>query len=51
MQWREIREWLAPRAGNWNLLIARQIIQAHGGEIRVQSKAGTGTSVSVVLPC
>ena len=39
------------RAGNWDLFIARQIIQAHGGEIRVESEAGTGTSVSVVLPC
>jgi signal transduction histidine kinase len=50
MHWKEIREWRV-RAGNWDLFIARQIIQAHGGEIRVQSEAGTGTSVSVVLPC
>jgi signal transduction histidine kinase len=39
------------RAGNWDLFIARQIIQAHGGEIRVESEAETGTAVSVVLPC
>jgi signal transduction histidine kinase len=39
----------APRS--WDLFIARQIIQAHGGEIRVQSEAETGTTVSVVLPC
>jgi signal transduction histidine kinase len=39
------------RAGNWDLFIARQIIQAHGGEIRVESGVETGTAVSVVLPC
>jgi signal transduction histidine kinase len=39
------------RAGNWALFIARQIIRAHRGEIRVESGAETGTAVSVVLPC
>ncbi len=32
------------------LYIARQIVEAHGGEIRIESAPGTGTSFVVVLP-
>jgi PAS domain S-box-containing protein len=32
------------------LYIARQIVEAHGGEIRVESAAGAGTSFIVLLP-
>jgi signal transduction histidine kinase len=30
---------------------SRQIIQEHGGEIRIDSTLGEGTCVSVRLPC
>jgi len=32
------------------LAIARQIAQTHGGEIKVASKSGTGTTLNVILP-
>jgi heavy metal sensor kinase len=32
------------------LAIARQIVQAHGGEISAESKVGKGTRISVLLP-
>lgn len=32
------------------LVIARQIIEAHGGQIKVKSRAGTGTAVYLSLP-
>ena len=32
------------------LAIAKEIIDAHGGEIRVESEPGHGTSVFVLLP-
>jgi signal transduction histidine kinase len=32
------------------LTVARQIIQAHGGEIRLKSKPGVGTAVYFALP-
>lgn len=37
--------------GNWSLFRSRQIIQEHGGEIRIRSAEGEGTTVSVTLPC
>ncbi len=37
--------------GNWSLFAARQFIKGHGGEMRIQSQEGRGTTVSVVLPC
>jgi signal transduction histidine kinase len=32
------------------LYIARHIVEAHGGEIRVESAPGAGTTFTVVLP-
>lgn len=37
--------------GNWSLFSSRQIIYEHGGEIRIDSAEGKGTTVSVTLPC
>jgi signal transduction histidine kinase len=37
--------------GNWSLFSSRQIIFEHGGEIRIDSAQGKGTTVSVTLPC
>jgi two-component system NtrC family sensor kinase len=36
--------------GNWGLFGSRQIIHEHGGEIRISSAEGEGTTVSVFLP-
>ncbi|MGH9657575.1 MAG: sensor histidine kinase [Bryobacteraceae bacterium] len=36
--------------GNWSLFNSRQIIREHGGEIKVSSIEGEGTTVSVTLP-
>jgi two-component system nitrogen regulation sensor histidine kinase NtrY len=32
------------------LLISRQIVEDHGGQVRVQSRLGEGTTVEIVLP-
>ena len=37
-------------SGNWSLFNTRQIVYEHGGEIRLDTREGRGTSVSVVLP-
>lgn len=37
--------------GNWSLFTSRQLIQESGGDIRIQSTEGKGTTVSVMLPC
>ncbi|MEE9264600.1 MAG: ATP-binding protein, partial [Vicinamibacteria bacterium] len=37
-------------AGNWSLFTARQVIQELGGEIRVVSDLGKGTTFVVTLP-
>jgi len=37
-------------AMNWGLFSARQIVLAHGGEIYIESKPGSGTTVTVTLP-
>lgn len=37
-------------AGNWKLFTAQQVIQEQGGEIRVSSKLGRGTTFVIVLP-
>ena len=37
-------------AGNWSLFTARQVIQELGGEIRVASELGKGTTFVVTLP-
>lgn len=36
--------------GNWSLFSARQIVREHGGDIRIESAEGKGTTVSVILP-
>jgi len=36
--------------GNWSLFTARQVIRGQGGEIRVSSAPGKGTSFVVSLP-
>jgi signal transduction histidine kinase len=38
------------RSGNWSMFTARQIVREHGGDIRIASALGTGTSVRVMLP-
>lgn len=38
------------RAGNWSMFSSRQIIREHGGDIRIQSDKGKGTTVRVTLP-
>ncbi len=37
--------------GNWSMFSARQIVREHGGEIRIESTQGQGTTVTVTLPC
>jgi signal transduction histidine kinase len=37
--------------GNWSLFTSRQFIKEHGGDIRIQSLDGKGTTVSLILPC
>jgi signal transduction histidine kinase len=37
--------------GNWSLFTSRQLIQDSGGDIRIQSTEGKGTTVSLTLPC
>ncbi len=37
--------------GNWSLFSSRQIVHEHGGDIRIRSALGEGTTVSVLLPC
>jgi signal transduction histidine kinase len=36
--------------GNWSLFTSRQYIKEHGGEIRIQSLEGKGTTVWLTLP-
>jgi signal transduction histidine kinase len=38
------------RSGNWSMFTSRQIIREHGGEIRIDSGQGKGTTVWVTLP-
>ena len=37
-------------AGNWSMFNSRQIIRQHGGDIRIESREGEGTAVTVTLP-
>ena len=37
--------------GNWSLFTSRQFIKNHGGELRIKSLAGEGTTVIIYLPC
>lgn len=37
--------------GNWSLFTSRQLIQDTGGDIRIHSTEGKGTTVSLSLPC
>jgi signal transduction histidine kinase len=36
---------------NWTLFTSRQFIKDHGGEMRIHSREGSGTTVSFTLPC
>jgi signal transduction histidine kinase len=37
-------------AANWSMFSSRQIIREHGGDIKIDSGAGKGTTVTVTLP-
>jgi signal transduction histidine kinase len=37
-------------SGNWSLFNSRQIVFEHGGDIRIASSEGKGTTVWVTLP-
>jgi two-component system NtrC family sensor kinase len=37
-------------SGNWGLFNSRQIVYEHGGEIRVDTAEGRGTTVLIILP-
>jgi signal transduction histidine kinase len=37
-------------AGNWSMFNSRQIVREHGGDIRIASREGQGTRVTVTLP-
>lgn len=37
-------------AGNWGMFSSRQIIREHGGDIKIASGAGKGTTVTISLP-
>lgn len=36
--------------GNWSMFSSRQVVREHGGEIRIESRVGEGTTVWVTLP-
>ena len=36
--------------GNWSLFMSRQYMKEHGGDIRIQSMEGKGTTVCLTLP-
>lgn len=38
-------------SGNWSLFGSRQIVFQHCGDIRIESREGQGTTVTVTLPC
>jgi signal transduction histidine kinase len=38
------------RSANWGMFTSRQIVREHGGDIRITSNPGDGTSVLVTLP-
>jgi len=38
------------RGSGIGLSVVRHVIQSHGGEVRVDSRAGEGTTVTIVLP-
>ena len=38
-------------SGNWSLFNIRQIVFEHGGDIRIDSAEGRGTTVAVTIPC
>jgi signal transduction histidine kinase len=38
-------------SANWSLFNSRQIVYEHGGDIRLETEEGQGTSVRVTLPC
>jgi signal transduction histidine kinase len=37
--------------GNWGLFTSRQYIKNHGGELRIRSLIGKGTTVTLQIPC
>jgi signal transduction histidine kinase len=37
-------------ASNWSLFNSRQIVREHGGDIRIESRPGRGTRITVAIP-
>ena len=49
IQWR-MDPNLHKTAAGWDLSIARGLVHAHQGKIKIASKAGLGTTVTISLP-
>ena len=50
LDWRRRRRSAASEGLGLGLYLAKRIISAHGGRLEIESSAGSGTLVRVVLP-